>query len=294
MAEPEPTPTPEPTPAPAEVTAFNPFNEDGHLSSGHFGEDSTIGKFLGKYPSMEAAESGMKNLNYVASQKRLERPAADADEATLHNHQQMVRDYMGTPDKSDGYGVKRPDDIPEEAWDGARQDAYLEIMHKHNASPELVNELFGAQAQELRDGATQVPELTAAERDRVNAEITKEFGADTGAAMDSAKKAMTMLGIELPESGELADLSLSHTDLIAALGRASKLFSEDAQSLGVREGGSEAAGTYRNQALAIKSDPANRYNADFTSDDPNRQRIAQGEFHRLMDLAAIEEKKGSR
>jgi hypothetical protein len=275
-----------------EPVAFNPYGEDGHIAEGTFGAESGIGKFLAKYPSMEAAESGMKNLNFIASSKRLERPAADADEATLHNHKQMVRDYMGTPDNADGYGIKRPEDIPEAAWDDARSSSYLDIMHEHNASPELVQALFAAQAQEVRDGAAALPEQMSLERDRVNGLITAEFGNETGEIMDSAKKAMSMLGLPIPDSGELADLNVSHTDLITALANASKLFSEDAQSLGVREGGQGAAGTYEAQAAAIKTDPANRYNADFNSDDPARQKVAQKEYYRLLDMAKAE--KGGR
>lgn len=251
-----------------------------------------IKSLVEKYPTGEdALLKGIHHLRATASSKGLERLAPDATDEEKHRHTTMVKEYFGVPDQVDGYGVTKPEDIPEEVWNAEETDALLGILHQHNASPELVKALAEHRINGFKEQIAKAPELEKARVDEVNKELQESFGNDLPVISESAKKGLKVLGVELPESGNLADMKISYTDIVKAGARVTELIAEDSQARELRRDKSgNTAGTYREQANAVKTDPSNPFYADFTSEEPARQKRAQAEYLRLMNLADAMEK----
>lgn len=245
---------------------------------------SGLKSLLEKYPNEEAFYGGIKNLQFLAGQKSLQRLDPNATDAEKAQHATMVREYFGTPDNVDGYGVKKPDDIPDEVWNAESTNKQLEILHKHNASPELVRELAEFRINEFKDEMAKAPEQQAARVAEINAELQKEFGNDLPAVTQAAMKGLAALGVELPESGNIADLKISFPQIVAAGQRMTELISEDVIALEARKDASgNTAGSYLDQANDIKTNPNNPFYADENS-PIEKQKASQKEFLRLMNL----------
>lgn len=266
--------------------------------SGFYGEDglnreavsalpesaSGLKGLLEKYPNEEAFYGGIKNLQFLAGQKSLQRLDPNATDAEKAQHATMVKEYFGTPDHVEGYGIKKPDEIPDEVWNADSTNKQLEILHKHNASPELVRELAEFRINEFKDEMAKVPEQQAARVAEINAELQKEFGNDLPAVSQNAMKGLAALGIDLPESGNIADLKISFPQIVAAGQRMTELISEDVIALEARRDASgNTAGSYLDQANDIKTNPNNPFYADENS-PIEKQKASQREFLRLMNL----------
>lgn len=90
------------------------------------------------------------NLNALAGRKGLAPLPADAKPEDVAAHQAVIRSALGVPEKPDGYGLKRPDDLPENMWDEAGAKSVAELLHKHNGSPALAKELIAFEAQRVK------------------------------------------------------------------------------------------------------------------------------------------------
>jgi hypothetical protein len=247
---------------------------------------------LEKYGTEEALYGGIKNLQYLASQKSLQPLSADATDEQKHHHDTMAKEYFRVPDHAKDYGVVKPENIPDEMWDAEGTDALLGILHKHNASPELVQALAAHQVEGFEAEIAKAPEAEAARIAEINTELQGSFGNELPAVSADAMRGLASLGIEVPESGNLSDMKISYTDIVKAGQRMTQLIGEDAVSRGMsRDSSQNSAGSYRDQANAIKTDPSNSHYKDFTSEDPARQKVAQAEWYRLMNMAETLEKK---
>ena len=225
-----------------------------------------IRSMLEKYSNEDALYGGIKNLQYLASQKSLARLPADATDEQKHQHSTMVKEYFGVPDHAKDYGVTKPEGVPDEMWDQDGTDALLDILHQHNASPELVQALSAHQIAGMQAELDKAPQREEDRRAEVNAELQKSFGNDLQTVSADAAKGLAALGIDMPESGNLADLKIGYTEILQAGQRMTQLIGEDAVSRGLaRDSSQNSAGSYRDQAMAIKSDPSNKFYADFTS-----------------------------
>ena len=246
----------------------------------------SIRSLIEKYPSEAELYKGIQHLRATASSKGLERLSADADDTEVHRHNTMVKEYFGVPDAVDGYGVQKPENIPDEVWDQEGTDALLGILHKHNASPELVKALAAHQVEGFEAEIAKAPQQEQARIDDVNKQLAEAFGNDLSAISQEGLKGLAALGIQVPESGNISDLKIGYPEILKAGQRMTQLISEDTVSREAnRDKAGNTAGSYKEQAMAIKADPANPFNADFNSEDPARQKKAQAEFNRLMNLS---------
>lgn len=87
----------------------------------------------------------MVHLNSLAGRKGLAPLPADAKPEDVAAHQAVIRAVMGVPEKPEGYGFTRPEDLPEQAWNEENAKAAMALMHKHNVSPAAAKELLALQ-----------------------------------------------------------------------------------------------------------------------------------------------------
>lgn len=110
---------------------------DGELKNVHTADD-----FLKKY----------HNLSTLAGKKALAPLPADATAEVIAERNALLRAVNGVPEKPDGYGLTRPDDFPEAAWNTEAATEAAAIMHKHNIPPGAAKELVASQMRHAQAG----------------------------------------------------------------------------------------------------------------------------------------------
>lgn len=139
-------------PAPWHTEFFKP---DGALNRDVFGrlpeQYRTMGE--GELKNVHTAEDFLKkvhNLSSLAGKKALAPLPSDASPELVAERNALLRVVNGVPDKPDGYGIARPDDFPEAAWNAEAATAAAAIMHKYNVPPAAAKELVASQMQHAR------------------------------------------------------------------------------------------------------------------------------------------------
>jgi hypothetical protein len=176
-----------------------------------------------------------------------------------------MRKLNNVPEKPEGYGIKKPDGVPDDQWNGEYVGGILGVLHKHNASPELVQELTkfdGEFASKLRAGG----EAAQAETLKKEGEALRTaFGSDFDKKLGQAKRAAATLGLDVndPAIG-------NSSKVIIALAKVAEMVSEDKLVSG--EGGADFGKSDREKALDIVNNPANPlYKAFHEADHPQHQ-----------------------
>lgn len=104
------------------------------------------------------------------------RPAADAP-PEVHS---AWRAAHGIPETPEGYGLTRPESVPEAVWNAEDARAFEKWAHAEGLSPELVKKLQGFDVERMQRmaGTIQQQEAAKAEQMRVSeaAELGKRFG----------------------------------------------------------------------------------------------------------------------
>lgn len=192
----------------------------------------------------------MGNLANLAGKKGLEPLPKDAPKELVEERQALMRKLNNVPEKPDGYGIKKPDGVPDDQWNPEYVGGVLGILHKHNASPELVQELTkfdGEFASKLHAGgeAAQAQALTK-ERET----LQTEFGAGLSAKLNLAARAAKTLGLD-PDNDPMFRTAAG----VKAMLKVAEMVSEDRLVSG--EGGADFGKSDREKALDIVNNPAN-------------------------------------
>lgn len=164
----------------------------------------------------------MGNLANLAGKKGLEPLPKDAPPELHAERAALMRKLNNVPEKPDGYGIKKPDTVPDEQWNGEYVNGVLGILHKHHASPELVKELVGFD-QTAADGMRSKGEAAQAQaRERELATLKQAFGNDYEKRLALAARAAKTLDLDVsdPTIG-------NNAKVIQALARVADMVSED-------------------------------------------------------------------
>lgn len=149
-----------------------------------------------KYQTVEALLGGMSNLAQLAGKKALAPLPPDASPEAKAERAKLMGQLNNVPEKPEGYGIKRPDAIPEDQWSQPYADGIAAILHKHQVSPEAAKELFEFDMQQAQERG-QVTEQQAAANHAAQINILKEeFGQDFGKNIDLAVRAAKTAGVD--------------------------------------------------------------------------------------------------
>lgn len=249
-------------------------------------EDATALRSLtGKYKTEGDFLNGLNHLNKLAGQKRLERPAEGASEDDVRHFNEQMRQINGTPENIADYGAARPEDVPEDAWSQDLADKSLAILHKHNASPELVKELFDAQGEFIKGNLAEMSGLEEQLKAADILKIKEQFGADTDKVLADGARAAATLGIDVPDGGIL-DLQLDRVSVATMMNNLTKIISEDRLVSPRNDGGDRGADTVQSltaELAAMKGDSTNQTYQDFNSGNASRRERAIGAMERVRN-----------
>jgi hypothetical protein len=132
------------TPVPAWHSQL--FTADGKINKAAYdAAPENVKKFrtsLEQYETPEALFHALGHNKSLVGAKGLTRLPADAPQEAKDAQAKVLREVLGVPDKPEGYGLKKPDQLPEGVtWDDSVVGKYAEVMHKHNLPPEAVQDL---------------------------------------------------------------------------------------------------------------------------------------------------------
>lgn len=238
-----------------------------------------------KYDTAEAFFHGVGNLVNLAGKKGLQPLPADAPEAVKAERAALMRTLNNVPEKIEGYGVKKPDGLPDEQWNPEYVNGILGVLHKHNASPELVKELVALDAQSATAMRAQGEAAKQAAYKQEVATLQKEFGAEFGKKIDLAARAARTLGLD-PNDASV----FGNAKVVSAFARMAEMVSEDRLVNGDASAGFSKGD--REKALDIINNAANPLHTAYhnTADPRHKQAVDQVT---AFNKAAMARKKAS-
>lgn len=147
---------PAPGAAAAPVTPWSTdYFKDGKINRDAYGRMPEGLRTLadGELKNIETPDQLMekvKNLSALAGRKALAPLGANATPEERQAQDAILHTVMGAPEKPEGYGFKRPDNLPEAAWDDGYAKTIQGVLYKHHASPALAAELVAAQTAQVQ------------------------------------------------------------------------------------------------------------------------------------------------
>lgn len=222
-----------------------------------------------KYETVDALLHGFGNSHAMAVKKALT-PLVGTEPAEVIAERKAHLDQInGVPKDVKGYGIARPETLPEEFWNQEGADKFALLAQKHSISPAAVKEILGLQVEitqgEIARGQAADTEFYASQDKAFAAGIQKQ-GMDADKAMDLATRGANTLGID-PKSPIFKNAAVR-----LALIRATQLVSEEKMITG-GDAGSGSAMNERDQARDIMSNPQNPLHKAWA--DPNDPRHEQ-------------------
>lgn len=179
---------------------------------------------LERYGTAENFLRVFDNQMKLAGKKALAPLPDNAPPEVVAERNQLLRSINGVPEKPDGYGIKKPDDLPDAAWNQEHAAAAMAIMHKHNISPKAAAELVALQTAEAKKQLAAQDSYAAqffAEQDKQIRAGLQGSGINYDQANELAKRGAAMFGIDP------ADPIMKNAKVFLAMTRAATAISED-------------------------------------------------------------------
>lgn len=234
-------------------------------------------ELFAKYENVDAMLHGFANAHSMAVKKALAPLDANAPEPVRAERKQLLDTVNNVPKDPKGYGIARPEDLPEQFWNEEGAGKFAALAQKHSISPDAVKELLGLQLEmtrgEISKGQQMETEYYTAEQTRYEAEVRKQ-GIGLDPANELAKRGASTLGIK--EDSPL----LKNAEFRLAMIRGAQLISEDRQV----QGGDPAAANAqspRDQARDIMGNPQNPLNKAWNDTNDPRHEMAKARVSAL-------------
>ena len=138
-----------PAPAPFTFTKF--IKPDGSFDFADIGtlpdgdEKAFASHTLSKYKNVDEAMKAFRHTTGLVGAKGLLPLPATATPQERESFNKRLGEVLGIPKDAAGYAIKKPDDIPAEAWSDEHATAVAEIARKNNIPPAAMQELVAAQ-----------------------------------------------------------------------------------------------------------------------------------------------------
>lgn len=179
---------------------------------------------IGRYATLDEWLKGSAEREKLLGKKGLMEPLpANATEQQKTERSALLRKVNGTPEKPEGYGFQRPQDLPEQLWNQEFANEVQKAMFEEGASPTLAKRLF-----ELNLKTTQAAVKAQQEgekawyegQDKLARDVAAKEGIPFDKAMEYAKLAGRRFGVS-PENPIMKNASA-----LLALARVGRLLGE--------------------------------------------------------------------
>ena len=245
-----------PPPPPTDMRTF--LDEKGTFQPGwaeKLGGDAELAK---KYTSLESLVKGHQNLQTILGRKT----DIPGDNSAPEEWDKFYQ-RLGRPEKPDGYGIKKPDDIPSELWDAKRVADFTAVAHKAGLTAKQVQELIGYEAGTMKAMLADQKARSEAAKHNTEESLRKEWGVVYDKKMSGAIRMAEMLDPSLVQDATLAN----HPGFIKAMAKMAAMVSEGPMA-GARNVDPSGAQSARQRLDAIRGNPQDPY---FNKSHPNHQ-----------------------
>lgn len=225
-------------------------------------------------PSLEAlAKSYVETKRMVGA--RMEAPGEQATPEQIAAWRRVV----GAPEKPEGYlgeGTSlRPERIPENMWDGEREQQFLALAHKHHLPPGAVKEIMGFYGEHVAQNFERSQQEETAMLGHESTRLRQAWGTEFDSNLQLAARVAQTVGLD-PKSHPI----FTSAEVVQAFARMGRLLSEDRLVTGQVRG---MAGSTQDRIQDItdprsQSSLAREYRGEY---GPERQRGAQEQLHQL-------------
>lgn len=131
-----------------------------------------------KYKTVDELFSGYGNLASLALRKGLEPLPENAPPEVKAERDALLNRLLDVPDKEDGYGIKKPDDLPEEVWDAQFATAAAKIMREEHISRRAANRLLQLNVEQAKAGVAEAQARMATEAKEEEGRLREAWPAD--------------------------------------------------------------------------------------------------------------------
>lgn len=182
------------------------------------------------------------------------------------------RKALGVPDSPEGYGIAKPQDLPEGvSWDDNVAKSVAEVAHKHNIPAAAMQELVKLDLQRAAQQNEAAAQMIHQQLETGRQELQRVYGENLQTKIDLAKRAAATEGID-PSSQGFLDPNV----VKLVVGLAEKI-SDDR----LVEGNAISTSSGKARAKDIQTNPANPLYSRYKDGDPEivdqvRRMIVQG------------------
>lgn len=258
------------------------FTEDGKVNGAAFDKlPDNLKQFrttFEQYKTPEALFHALGHTKQLVGQKALTKLEANAPQEARDAQAKVLREVLGVPEKPEGYGITKPEKLPEGVeWNDAEMAKYTGLLHKHNASPELVKELVALHLEQVGAQAGGISQAIETQRKAEIDALTKSLPAGTKFE-DYMAKAQAGMGVASKVSGipvERLTAMATNADTVKLLHAFAQITAED--KMITTDAVSQQKG-YDEQIKAVMDHP------DYTSSDERVRAPKIAEARRLMTL----------
>ena len=170
------------------------FADIGTLPDGD--EKAFASHTLSKYKNVDEAMKAFRHVNGLVGAKGLLPLPATATPQEREAFNKRLGEVLGIPKDAAGYAIKKPDDMPAEAWSDEHATAVAEIARKNNIPPAAMQELVAAQTAFVQKSyATQMQAQEIAEKEGLDA-LIQEWGPNKDRNLVLSARSAKTLGFD--------------------------------------------------------------------------------------------------
>lgn len=232
-----------------------------------------------KYETVDAMLNGFGNAHSMAVKKALAPLTGNEPPEIVAERKAHLDTLNNVPKDIKGYGIKRPDDLPEMFWYEEEAQKFGQIAQKHSLSPAAVKELLdlqlGTTRASIAKGQQMEQEFYAKQDSAYNAAVQK-MGMDPEKAKNLSERGAYTLGIDVK------DPIWKNAQVRLAALRAANLVSEDKLITG--DPTQIDVGNERDMARDIMSNPQNPLHRAWSdANDPRHEQAKErvNELYRI-------------
>ena len=164
--------------------------ETGELNDGwqsELPEELQADETLNNIRDIPSMAKMLVNAQKMVGKDKVVLPGADA---TPEDYQSFYRS-LGVPDSPDKYGLKKPEDFPEDMpFDEAQVKEYAEVAHKNGLMPSQVKALYDWYNEKTQTTYKNVSLAEADAREKAEQVLKDEWGEQYSELLNKAQKAI--------------------------------------------------------------------------------------------------------
>lgn len=181
---------------------------------------SDYSKTLSKFKSPIELMTSYANLEKEFSKKSnvVKVPGEEASEEDWNAYKKAI----GAEFKPEDYGLTRPEDIPEDQWNGNVANKAAEIASKYGIPKKALNEFVDIYNNSMVDIVSRSEEMQKQQFENTMSSLKKEWGVNTTVNLQKASRAAVAIGLD-PNDSSIGN----NPAIIKALTKVDELLGED-------------------------------------------------------------------